>query len=240
MCPVGTCRRRWQSDPKVGSETSGGRGQRPPRRLSDRDREAPPNLPTAGAGGRPGGGRGWVPRAAFLAAEGRSKRLRAACTGHPRTHDARRARDSSAPMTRAAGAGTRLPRRKRAHAACTWQPRTHGGPIPRYTDPNTPRHTASRRAAYIPGYTTQPIRRNRRRLPRAAFLASSGHSQRSRRLRSPQKTAHATASVGWVWDPPVSERRPSPYRAQHGPRPLQGRGTCVPTRKEGTKTPCSN
>ena len=37
------------------------------------------------------------------------------------------------------------------------------------------------------------------------------------------KTAHATASVGWVWDPPVSERRPRKYRAQHGPRP-QGAG----------------
>ena len=33
------------------------------------------------------------------------------------------------------------------------------------------------------------------------------------------KTADATASVGWVWDPPASERRPSPYRAQRG-RPL--------------------
>ena len=33
------------------------------------------------------------------------------------------------------------------------------------------------------------------------------------------KTAHATASVGWVWDPPASERRPREYRAQHGPRP---------------------
>ena len=30
-CPVGTCHRRWQSDPQRGSETSGGRGQRPPR-----------------------------------------------------------------------------------------------------------------------------------------------------------------------------------------------------------------
>ena len=37
VCPVGTCHRRWQSAPKVGSETSGGRGQCPPRRLSDRD-----------------------------------------------------------------------------------------------------------------------------------------------------------------------------------------------------------
>ena len=37
------------------------------------------------------------------------------------------------------------------------------------------------------------------------------------------KTAHATASVGWVWDPPASERRPREYRAQHGPRP-QGAG----------------
>ena len=86
VCPVGTCRRRWQSDPKVGSETSGGRGQRPPRRLSDRGLAAPPNLPTAGAGAGPGGARGWVQRGAFLAPEGRSKRSRRAGGGagpHP-------------------------------------------------------------------------------------------------------------------------------------------------------------
>ena len=40
VSPVGCCHRRWQSDPKVGSETSGGRGQRPPRRLSDRESRA--------------------------------------------------------------------------------------------------------------------------------------------------------------------------------------------------------
>ena len=33
VCPVGTCHRRWQSDPKESTETSGGRGQRPSRRL---------------------------------------------------------------------------------------------------------------------------------------------------------------------------------------------------------------
>ena len=208
------------------------------------------------------------------------------------------------PMARAAGAGTRLPRRERAHAAGPWQVRPHGGPIPRYTIPNTPRHTASRRAAYILGYTTQPIGRNHRRMRQAAFLAAEGRSQRSRaactgqprphgasggrgdapaaaeagarggpehsrphgasggtstaryagawpgksfaapphrRLpqaaflasfgrsqrsqqppplsRSPQKTAHATASEGRGWDPPESERIPSIYCAQRG-RPL--------------------
>ena len=41
MRPVGAWARRGQSDPQVGSETSGGRGQRPPRRLSDR--ESAPN-----------------------------------------------------------------------------------------------------------------------------------------------------------------------------------------------------
>ena len=71
-------------------------------------------------------------------------------------------------------------RRARAHAAGPWQPRTHGGHIPRYTVPNTPRHTASQRAAYILGYTTQPIGRNHRRVQRAAFLVAEGRSQRSR------------------------------------------------------------
>ena len=33
VSPVGCCHRRWQSDPKESTETSGGRGQRPPRRL---------------------------------------------------------------------------------------------------------------------------------------------------------------------------------------------------------------
>ncbi len=36
--PVGCCHRRWQSDPKESTETSGGRGQRPPRRLRLRNR----------------------------------------------------------------------------------------------------------------------------------------------------------------------------------------------------------
>ena len=33
VSPVGCCHRRWQSDPKESTETSGGRGQRPSRRL---------------------------------------------------------------------------------------------------------------------------------------------------------------------------------------------------------------
>ena len=230
---------------------------------------------TAGAGGRPGGGRCRVEHAAFLAAEGRVETLargvhgagphpwRAACTGQPRTHGASgRARDAPAaagagarggavaapppwrayptiyrpkhatpyrittrriypriyhathrqkphaacpkprflwrkdrskrsraavrstpaPMARAAGAVTRLPRQKRARAAGPWQPRTHGGPIPTIYRPKhaTPRHTASQRAAYILGLYHATHRRNRRRMRQAAFLASSGHSQRSR------------------------------------------------------------
>ena len=42
--PVGCCHRRWQSDPEESTETSGGRGQRPPRRLRLRVC-GPPNLP---------------------------------------------------------------------------------------------------------------------------------------------------------------------------------------------------
>ena len=127
MCPVGTCRRRWQSDPKVGSETSGGRGQRPPRRLSDRGLAAPPNLPTAGAGAGPGGIRHLLPQAAFLASEGRSKRLRATC------------RCSPAPMARAVGTATRLPRQERAH----------DGYILGYTVPNATRHAIPHHNAHI-------------------------------------------------------------------------------------------
>ena len=44
VSPVGCCHRRWQSDPKESTETSGGRGQRPPRRLRLRN-YGPPNLP---------------------------------------------------------------------------------------------------------------------------------------------------------------------------------------------------
>ena len=44
VSPVGCCHRRWQSDPKESTETSGGRGQRPPRRLRLRVC-GPPNLP---------------------------------------------------------------------------------------------------------------------------------------------------------------------------------------------------
>ena len=36
---VGCCHRRWQNDPKESTETSGGRGQRPPRRLSGHKRK---------------------------------------------------------------------------------------------------------------------------------------------------------------------------------------------------------
>ena len=108
VCPVGTCHRRWQSAPKVGSETSGGRGQCPPRRLSDRD------------------GHGTRPKA----------------SGNP-AHN--------------------------GHSA--------GGP---------------------------------ERAARANHHHSNWDGQAPPPHRSPQKRPTATASAGRVWDPPESERRPSP------------------------------
>ena len=105
VCPVGTCRRRWQSDPKVGSETSGGRGQRPPRRLSDRGRE-PSEPPDGWCEERgPACGAAGCGEARFLRLSG----ARNAC--------AQRGRGRAASMARAAGAGTRLPRRERARVA---------------------------------------------------------------------------------------------------------------------------
>ena len=198
---------------------------------------------TAGAGGRPDVASGAVRRGAFLASEGRSKRLRAACRASP------------APMAQAVGAGTRLPRQERAH----------DGHILGYTVPNATRHAIPHHNAHIypriyrathrhkppppvPSRVSRilwtletltcsgpvqprPPWRERRARPSAAacheprFLlpsvARNTHSSASRPHPFAAKTAHATASVGWVWDPPVSERRPSPYRAQHEPRPLQ-------------------
>ena len=85
-CAQWTLGPKAQSDPKVGSETSGGRDQRPPRRLSDREKPgdtnafggpvSPPNLPTAGASGWSGGNSCRMQPAAFLAPEWRSKRSR--------------------------------------------------------------------------------------------------------------------------------------------------------------------
>ena len=75
-------------------------------------------------------------------------------------------------------------------------------------------------ARYAGAWPGEAFAAPHRRLPQAAFLASFGRSQRSQQppplSRSPQKTAHATASEGRGWDPPESERRPSPYRAQRG------------------------
>ena len=82
---------------------------------------------TAGAGGRPGVASGAVRRGAFLASEGRSKRLRAACRASP------------APMAQAVGAGTRLPRQERAH----------DGHILGYTVPNATRHAIPHHNAHI-------------------------------------------------------------------------------------------
>ena len=47
VCPVGTCHRRWQSAPEESTETSGGRGQRSPRRLRLRTC-GPPKPPERG------------------------------------------------------------------------------------------------------------------------------------------------------------------------------------------------
>ena len=103
---------------------------------------------------------------------------------------AQRGRGRPAPMARAVGAGTRLPQRERAHAA---------GLLP----------TGTRSMA-------------RRGQPQGAGRRVSCAFQALATLAPPAfaaKTAHAIASVGRVWDPPASERRPSPYRAQRG-RPL--------------------
>ena len=263
---------------------------------------------TAGAGAGPGGIRHLLPQAAFLASEGRSKRLRATCRASP------------APMARAVGAGTRLPRWERAHAAAplpagtTSKARRHPPPpapsrvscVGRTLEtlarsmPGQPRpHGASGRRGDAPAAVGAGARGgslagwdNKQgpaicaaacHEPRFLLpsVARNAHSSASRPHPFAAKTAHAIASVGtggkrvpcghlppkvakrpeggernerrarpapaatierpgWVWDPPVSERRPSPYRAQHEPRPLQGRGTCEPTRKEGSHQPCSD
>ena len=76
------------------------------------------------------------------------------------------------------------------------------------------------------------------------FLRRKG-ARNARAVRPPfaAKTAHATASVGWVWDPPVSERRQREYRAQRG-RPLTAAERANQHRayqhERSTKTPCSN
>ena len=93
-----------------------------------RGREAPPNLPTAGAGAGPGGARGWVQRGAFLAPFRRSKRLRGVGV-----------RGRAVSMARAVGAGTRLPRRERARVAGAL-PGGRGRVVRRYA----PLHAASR------------------------------------------------------------------------------------------------
>ena len=159
---------------------------------------------TAGAGGRPGIASGAVRRGAFLVSFGHSKRLRAACRASP------------APMARAVGAGTRLPRQERAH----------DGHILGYTVPNATRHAIPHHNAHIypriyrathrhkppppapsrvsrilwtretltcsgAGAAPPPMARAagaaiRRRLPRAAFLAPFGRSQRSQqRIQAP-------------------------------------------------------
>ena len=227
---------------------------------------------TAGAGGRPDVASGAVRRGAFLASEGRSKRLRAACRASP------------APMAQAVGAGTRLPRQERAH----------DGHILGYTVPNATRHAIPHHNAHIypriyrathrhkppppapsrvsrilwtretltcsgagaapppmahsgPVQPRPPWRERRARpsadaCPKPRFLlpsvARNAHSSASRPHPFAAKTAHATASVGWVWDPPVSERIPGKYRAQRG-RPLTAAARAS-QHERSTKTPCSD
>ena len=131
---------------------------------------------------------------------------------------AQRDRGRSAPMARTVGAGTRLPRRERARAA----------------------DRPAAVAGAWPGGDS-------RRVPRAAFLAPCGRSQRSRRLRSPQRRpmpqrakggdgthprasgdqeniAHSAGGRPYGGRPcaaTASERRPREYRAQRGRPPLR-------------------
>ena len=151
-----------------------------------------------GAGERPGDMRRGVRGGAFLAPQGRSKRLRGAGCGD--------------------GAGARRERWARRRACRGRSGRT-------------------RRSFRRGGDAWRGVMR--RCLPQAAFLAHEG-ARNARAVRPPfaAKTAHATASVGWVWDPPVSERRPSPYRAQRG-RPLTAAERAY-QHERSTKTPCSN
>ncbi len=145
-----------------------------------------------------------------------------------------RGRGRPAPMARAVGAGTRLPRRERAHAAGflptgtrsmarRGQLRGRGRPAPmaRAVGAGTrlPRRERAHAAGLLPTGTRSMARRGQ---PQGAGRRVSCAFQALATLASPAfaaKTAHAIASVGRVWDPPASERRPSPYRAQRG-RPL--------------------
>ena len=133
-------------------------------------------------------------------------------------------------MARAVGAGTRLPRRERAHAA---------GLLPTGTRSMARRgqlRGAGRRVSCIPVAQSFALPRRSRswfRCPasgrfRPSAQVPTGHalpcapfrrSQRSRRLRSPQRRPMPQRAVKGQGPFDISERRPSPYRAQRV-RPL--------------------
>ena len=184
---------------------------------------------TAGAGAGPGGIRHLLPQAAFLASEGRSKRLRATC------------RCSPAPMARAVGTATRLPRRERAHASAPLPAGTTSMPQ-RHPPPAPSRVSCSLRSlATLTAAHPAPICVRRKGGPcHSERRAGMGPARKRAATRKIPRTARAAAHGGRTCEPTRSERRQREYRAQHEPRPLQGRGTCEPTRKEGSHQPCSD
>ena len=176
----------------------------------------------------------------------------------------------TAPMARAAGAGTRLPRRERARAACTVQPRTHGASGGRGDAPAAA--GAGARGVHVaaphPWRAYPRIYRPKRATPRCITtrriyprIYHATHPQKppppapsrvSCVLRTLATLTAAPAALPFAAEngPCHSERRvgmgPARKRAATQPIPRTARAaahggrTCIPTRKEGTKTPCSD
>ena len=149
-------------------------------------------------GAWPGGDSRRVRGDAFLVSFGHSKRLRGAGAGRP------------APMARAVGAGTRLPRRERAHATglLTGGAKEHG-----------------------PAGTAAGCGETR-------FLRLSGaRNARAASVRRKDGPCHSERRVGMGPARKRAATKPIPRTARaaaHGGR------TCEPTRKEGSHQPCSD
>ena len=100
--------------------------------------------------------------------------------------------------------------------------------------------SAGRCGGAWPGEDSRGVRRG-------AFLAPFRRSQRSRRLRSPQRRPMPQRAVKGQGPFDISERRPSPYRAQRG-RPLTAAARAkqlftqkrLTRRKDGAIIPASN